>query len=171
MKKSLLTTPKKLLLATSILAMSTMPSTVMAATTDLSTAVTDSMFVKAHYVVPLTVTLDLAEIDFGDIYHTSTVESVSVTANLTGTIGETFDYLVTTTNAKVAGFVLLTNASGSDATGFTGTEDTLGAAAVTFGVSLDPSVLSETATTSEDIQETVTVAITYNDIAAQSPAA
>jgi hypothetical protein len=171
MKKSLLTTPKKLLLATSILAMSTMPSTVMAATTDLSTAVTDSMLVKAHYVVPLTVALDLAEIDFGDIFETSTVDLVTVTANLTGTIGETFDYLVTTTNDKVADFVVLSDISGDGTNAFAGTAGALGTAAIDFGVTLAPSVLTTAGTTGDDIQETITVAVTYNAIAPQSPAA
>ena len=80
---------KKLLLATSLVAMS---STAMAANTSvlLDTAVTDTLTVTAKYVTPIAVALDTSTIDFGDVWTDSLIDAEAVVATVTGEIGETF---------------------------------------------------------------------------------
>jgi hypothetical protein len=156
MKKLFLATPKKLLLATSILAMS---STAIAATSALvDSAKTDTLTVTAHYVEPLTMSLDLATINFGDVWTDSVVTAETVTASLTGTTGETFDYDITTDGSLVLldGAALALSGS-SSITGLVGS----GVGSVSFTVGLDTSLLTEDV----DVTEVVTVSVQYNDIA------
>jgi hypothetical protein len=151
MKKSFLTTSKKVLLATSILAMS---ATAVAADDKVAreseSAKSASLNVIANYVKVLTVGLDLSEIDFGDVFTGATVTPVSVTASITGDIAETFTYGVTTTGVAVLGGTI----SGEG----TALNDDV-------AVTLDFTVGLDTSTITADVSETVTIAITYDSIA------
>ncbi|MFQ3176015.1 MAG: hypothetical protein ACI93H_001006, partial [Psychromonas sp.] len=73
MKKSFLTTSKKVLLATSILAMSSTAMANTSATLDDQTGVNSVINVVAKYITPITVGLNLTDIDFGDVYTDSDV--------------------------------------------------------------------------------------------------
>jgi hypothetical protein len=158
MKKSFLATPKKLLLATSILAMS---STAIAATPALNTAVTDTLVVTANFVKLLTVSIDVTSIDFGDVYSNSsaastTVSTESVVASIAGEVGETFSYTVSSANTSNSAIVFTGDITG-EGTEFAGET---GAIDLTFTVGLDTSKL----TANEDINENVVVSVTYDDI-------
>lgn len=150
MKKLLLATPKKLLLAASIVAMS---STAMATSVLLDSAKTDTLAVTAHYVTPLTVALSLATINFGDVYTDSAVTPVAVSAAIAGTQDETFTYTIASSGA-------LALIAGAD-TGSTLVPFTLGAKTLNFTVGLDTANL----VTDTDVAETVTITVTYDAIA------
>jgi hypothetical protein len=148
MKKLFTAVPmKKLLLATSLVAMS---STAIAANTSplLDTAVTDTLTVTAKYVTPILVGLDTSTIDFGDVW------TDSVIATVTGEIGETFTYSVVTdgTLAQLTGDTAGTGISfvTSDTTQL-----------LNFNVGLDTSA----AATAGSINEIITVQVIYNAIA------
>jgi hypothetical protein len=155
MKKLFTAVPmKKLLLATSLVAMS---STAIAANTsdDLDTAVTDTLTVKAKYVTPIAVGLDTTTIDFGDVWSDSVISTETVIATVTGETAETFSYAVT-----ADAMVLLTG-------DINGTEVAFGEAGgltqlLTFEVGLDT---SESATTATTVNKTVTISVVYDAIA------
>jgi hypothetical protein len=153
MKKLFLTTSKKVLLATSILAMS---ATAVAAddkaARETNSAKSASLNVIANYVENLTVGLSLSDIDFGDVFTGATVTAVDVQASITGDAAETFTYDITTTGVAVLGGTI------------SGTTTALsGDTAVTldFTVGLDTSASGISA----DVSETVTIDITYDSIA------
>jgi hypothetical protein len=150
MKKLFTAVPmKKLLLATSLVAMS---STAIADNTsdDLDTAVTDTLTVKAKYVTPLTLSLDTSTIDFGDVFTDSAITDETVTATINGEAGETFTYTIVSSGNKVTlsddGAILDFDAL---------TEKTL-----SFDVGLDTENLDDAV-----ISETITFTVQYNDIA------
>jgi hypothetical protein len=154
MKKSFTAVPmKKLLIATSILAMS---STAIAATdeqrnTDSTT--NDSLTVDATYVETLAVTLSLTAIDFGEIFTDATVENVAVTANVAGDNEEPFDYIIETSGS----IVTLDNGTAN----LTGSQNLVGGTStITFQVNLDSSLVTETFA-----QETITTTVNYTGIA------
>ena len=157
MKKSFTAVPmKKLLIATSILAMS---STAIAATdaqrnTDSST--NDSLTVDATYVETLAVTLSLTAIDFGEIFTGATVADVAVTANVAGDKAEPFDYTIATSGS------IVTLDGGT--VNLTGSQNLVGGAStITFQVNLDSSLVTETFA-----QETITTTVNYTGIAGTS---
>ena len=143
---------KKLLIATSILAMS---STAFAATdaqrnTDSTTSA--DMTVDATYVETLAVSLSLTAIDFGEIFTGATVANVEVTANVTGDKEEPFDYTIATSGS------IVTLDGGFD--NLTGSKNlTEGSDAITFDVNLDSSNVTETFA-----QETITTTVIYTGI-------
>jgi len=151
MKKLFLAAPKKLLLATSILAMS---STAIADTvqTELDATKTAALTVAAHYVTPIAVILNLATIDFGDVYTDSAVADQAVIATVTGTQDETFTYSVATSGSVVTIDTL--------AATLTNVAFTLGTVDVTFNVGLNTANL----TADTDVAETVTISVTYDSI-------
>jgi hypothetical protein len=154
MKKLFTAVPmKKLLLATSIVAMS---STALAANTseELDTAATDTLTVTANYVVPISVGLSLTAINFGDVYSDSAITAEAVTATVSGEVDETFTYSIESDGslADIGG----TNV-GNETISFTET----GAGTET----LDFTIGLKTAGLTEDVNETVTVSVTYNAIA------
>jgi hypothetical protein len=154
MKKLFKATPmKKLLLASSILAIS---STAIAANTSvlLDTAVTDTLTVTAKYVTPIKVALDTSTINFGDVWTDSIIDTEAVVATVTGEIGETFTYSVVTdgTLAQLTGNITGTTVD------FVTSDTTQ---ALTFNVGLDTS----SATTAGSISEIVTVEVVYDAIA------
>ncbi|MFT6926656.1 MAG: hypothetical protein ACJAZP_002275 [Psychromonas sp.] len=158
MKKSFLATPKKLLLATSILAMS---STAMAntSTTLDNTVVSSDISVVAKYITPMTVKLDTSIINFGDVYTDSDVTVTNVSAYVTGELGETFTYSVVTTENGTAGLVVLTGETGGSGEEFDADAST--AAELNFAVDLDTSkLIADT-----DVLETITVTVAYDAIA------
>jgi len=114
---------KKLLLTATLLA--AISATAMGA----GNTATDSLTVTANYIVPITVTLDTDTIDFKDVYEGSNADVQTVTANLTGETGETFDYLVSTTSDTG---IVLSGATGSGTIA-------AGVANFSFGVDMDRS--------------------------------
>ncbi|PKH03633.1 hypothetical protein CXF72_05335 [Psychromonas sp. MB-3u-54] len=157
MKKSFLTTSKKVLLATSILAMST---TAMAADDMSESAKSADLAVTANYVKLLTVSLDLSTIDFGDVFTDASIAAVAVNASVTGDSGETFTYAITTTDNSTTGVVVL----GGTLTGSTTalTDDV--AVVLPFTIDLDTSDIAG------DVAETVTIDISYDSIAGTTTA-
>jgi hypothetical protein len=156
MKKSFLATSKKVLLATSILAMS---ATAVAADDKVAreseSAKSTSLDVIANYVKVLTVGLDLSEIDFGDVFTGASVTPVSVTASITGDGIETFSYDITTTDVSTTSVVDLGGTLSGEGTALN--DD--------VAVTLDFTVDLNTADIAGDVAETVTIAITYDSIA------
>jgi hypothetical protein len=156
MKKLFTAVPmKKLLLATSIVAMS---STALAAGNTsplLDTAITDTLTVTAKYVTPIALGLDTSSINFGDVWSDSVIPTEPVIATVTGEAGETFTYSVSATNA----IVLLTGDTTGDLVPF----DTEGEVtkSLTFNVGLNTSG----ATTGSLVNETVTISVNYDAIA------
>ena len=160
MKKSFTAVPmKKLLLATSIVAMS---STAIAANTssELDAKVTDTLSVVAKYVTPITIALDTTEINFGDVYTDSAIDVKGVVASVAGEAGETFTWEI-----KASSIILITDAPDSSIknTSFTGT--TFGTVTdtgidIAFNVGLDTS-----AVTTSDVSETITFEVVYDAIA------
>jgi hypothetical protein len=143
---------KKLLLAASILAMS---SSAMATNTSvlLDTAVTDTLTVTAKYVTPIAVTLDTTSIDFGDVWSDSVIPTEEVVATVVGEAGETFTYSVTGD-----AMVLLTG----DITGSTvAFESSSTTQALTFNVGLNTAA----AATGTTVNETVIISVNYDAIA------
>jgi hypothetical protein len=155
MRKLFTATPmKKLLLATSIVAMS---STAFATNTssELDSAVTDSLSVIAHYVVPITVAVNLTEINFGDVYIDSAITPEAVTATVVGEALETFSYtIVSSGDLAVIGGI----DTGATGVGFTETDTVT--EVLNFTIGLDTANV-----TSSDVSETVTVSVTYDAIA------
>jgi hypothetical protein len=155
MKKLFTAIPmKKLLLATSIVAMS---STALAENTaaDLDSAVSDSLTVTAKYVTPIAVGLDTSTINFGDVWKTSTVETVLVTATVTGEANESFAYSVSTTG-PVELFGAATGGSEVSVDFLDTTTQSL-----TFNVGL----IESEALTAGTVTENVTISVKYNAIA------
>ncbi|MFT4725082.1 MAG: hypothetical protein ACI971_001871 [Colwellia sp.] len=143
---------KKLLLATSILAMS---SSAMAANTSetLDGQASDTLNVIAHYVTPISVTVDTATIDFGDVYTDSVISTEAVVATVVGEALETFSYTVTSDGS----LALLTG----DTTGSTiGFVDTTTSQALTFNVGLDTAEVTDA-----DVSEIITISVNYDAIA------
>jgi hypothetical protein len=154
MKKLFTAVPmKKLLLATSIVAMS---STALAAgnsSAKLDDAKTQSFNVIAKYVTPIAVSLDTSKIDFGDVWSDSDIPTVSVIATVTGENNESFTYSVTADSAET--LVELTG----DVSGEIDFATTV-SQALTFNVGLDTSNPTDT-----DVDENVTISVEYNAIA------
>jgi hypothetical protein len=162
MKKSFLVTSKKVLLATSILAMS---STAMANSSNTldDTVVNSVVNVVAKYITPITLALDTSDIDFGDVYTDSDVTVKSVAADVEGEFGETFSYTLVTTGTS--GLLVLGGDTGGTSVPFDA--DTSTAAELTFTVDLDTSKLA----TDTDVSESITFAVFYDDIANTSTTA
>ena len=146
---------KKLLLATSLVAMS---STAIAANTStkLDSVVTDVLTVSAKFVKPIELALDVTTIDFGDVWSDSTVAVQPVIATVTGEANETFTYSITTDGS----FVAITGAgsAGDSTVSFTtgGTSETIN---FNVGLVVDP------ATTNTVVSEIVTFTVQYDAIA------
>jgi hypothetical protein len=155
MKKLFTAIPmKKLLLATSIVAMS---STALASSkTTLDGAVTDTLSVIANYVVPITVGLSLTAIDFGDVHTDSIITPEAVTATVVGEANETFTYTIASSGdlALIAG----TDGAGASGVGFTETDNVT--KELNFTIGLDAKNV-----TVADVTETITVSVTYDAIA------
>jgi len=157
MKKSFLATSKKVLLATSILAMST---TAMAADDMSESAKAAELTVTANYVKLLTVSLDLATVDFGDVFTNASIAEVAVNASVTGDEAETFTYAITTTDNSTTGVVVLGGTLSGSTTALTGDV----AVVLPFTIDLDTSDIAG------DVSETVTIDISYDSIAGTTPA-
>jgi hypothetical protein len=145
---------KKLLLVTSIVAIS---STALAAgnsSTKLDDAKTQSLNVIAKYVTPIAVGLDTTEINFGDVWSDSDIPEVDVTATVTGEAGETFTYSVSSD-----GPVELSGNTDGTAVSF-GTEGEV-TKSLTFNVGLN----TEEAATGTLVDEIVTISVNYDAIA------
>jgi hypothetical protein len=166
MKKSFLTTSKKVLLATSVLAMSSTAIANTSPSMDNQTLVKDSLSVIAKYITPITVGLNLTEIDFGDVYTDSVVTVTDVAADVQGEAGETFTYSIATTTNGKAGLVLI---AGTDTGGNTQEflADGSTALELNFTVGLDTAQL----TADTDVSETVTFTVYYDAIADTSSSA
>ena len=136
---------KKLLLAISILAMS---STAMAAS--------DGTKTDANFVIPITVELDIATIDFGDVYQGKTVTDVPVVATVGGEAGETFTYSVTDDGTS---FLALGGQTSGTKIDF---ETTTTSQKINFTVGVDTT--TNTAINA-DFDETVTINVNYDAIA------
>ncbi|MFT6349577.1 MAG: hypothetical protein ACJAYB_002608 [Psychromonas sp.] len=163
MKKSFLATSKKVLLATSVLVMS---STAMANTStvlDDETGVNSVVNVFAKYITPITLALDTTVINFGDVYTDSDVTIKSVAADVQGEFGETFTYTVVATGTD--GLLVLGGDTGATNVGFDA--DTSTAAELTFTVDLDTSKLAA----DTDVSESVTFTVHYDTIADTSTTA
>lgn len=133
---------KKLLLAAAILVLSV---------TSMATGETssDTLTVSANYITPITVDLNIAGIDFKDVFVGSEADVQTVTASLTGETGETFVYNVTTTADKG---VVLTGATGNGTIAD-------GVATFNFGIDMDHSKLYD------DVSgQVVTITVNYNAI-------
>ncbi|MFT5559948.1 MAG: hypothetical protein ACI9RZ_002436 [Sphingobacteriales bacterium] len=154
MKKLFTAVPmKKLLIATSILAMS---STAIAATDDkrnTDSITTDSLTVDATYVETLAVSLSLDTIDFGEIFTGATVDNVLVTANVSGDGAEPFAYKVET-----SGSIVTLDGGTADLAG-TGDLST-GTGSFTFNVNVKSDDVTDTFA-----QETITTTVNYTAIA------
>jgi len=91
---------KKLLISISIsIPVMVVSSTAMAAQREGETS--DRTNVDATYVKPLTLSLIIAAIDFGDVFTDSTVTDETVTANIEGEPDETFTYTVSSDGVYV----------------------------------------------------------------------
>jgi hypothetical protein len=91
---------KKLLIAISIvIPVMVILSKAMAAQREGETS--DGTQVNATYVKPLTFSLTIAAIDFGDVFTDSTVTDETVTANIEGESDETFTYTVSSDGVYV----------------------------------------------------------------------
>ncbi|MGB6127483.1 MAG: hypothetical protein WBG30_01935 [Psychrilyobacter sp.] len=133
---------KKLLLAAAILVLS---ATAMATGETAS----DTLTVSGNYIIPITVDLNTASLDFKDVFVGSEADVQTVTANLTGETGETFAYNVTTTADRG---VKLTDATGNGTIAE-------GVATFNFGIDMDHSKLYD------DVSgQVVTVTVNYNAI-------
>jgi hypothetical protein len=154
MKKLFTAVPmKKLLLATSLVAMS---STAIAANSSplLDTAVTDTLTVTAKYVTPITVGLDTTTIDFGDVWSDSVISTEPVIATVTGEAAETFSYDVTAdAMVLLTGNITGDNMTFAEAGGLT--------ELLTFNVGLDTALFA----TGTTVNETVTISVVYDAIA------
>lgn len=152
---------KKLLIATSIVAMS---STAMAANDDTrmgESIKTETLAISANYIELLTLNLQKTTIDFGDVFTAASVDAVTVTADVTGDADETFTYNIST----VADSHVLINGNDVSSTPFTLASQVLTDGAVTFNFTVD---LDTTSGIIADVSENVTVTITYDAIEATS---
>jgi hypothetical protein len=154
MKKLFTAVPmKKLLIATSILAMS---STAIAETdTDRNddSSTDDSLTVDATYVETLAVELSLTAIDFGEVFTGAPTDNVVVTANVVGDKEEGFDYIIETSGT------IVTLDDGTD--NLTGSLNlSTGTSSIVFDVNLDTSLVTGSFT-----QETITTTVNYTGIA------
>jgi hypothetical protein len=157
MKKLLLTTSKKVLLATSILAMSSTAMANSSTVLDDETGVNSVVSVVANYITPITLALDTSIINFGDVYTDSDVTIKSVAADVQGELGETFTY--TLVASGITDLIVLAGDTGGTKVAFDA--DTSTAAELTFTVDLDTSKLAE----NTDVDETVTFTVYYDAIA------
>lgn len=146
---------KKLLLATSLVAMS---STAIAenTSTKLDSVVTDALTVSAKFVKPIELALDVTTINFGDVWDDSSITVEPVVATVTGEADETFTYSIATDGA----FVDITGdgSAGDSKVGFTTTGTTQ---TINFNVGL---ILTAFATNT-DVSEIVTFTVNYDAIA------
>jgi hypothetical protein len=166
MKKLFSATSKKVLLATSVLAISSTAMANTSNTMDDQTLVKDSLSVVAKYITPITVALDLTEINFGDVWTDSDVTVTSVTAAVNGELDETFSYKIATTTNGNSGLVMLGGIPlENNGVVFSAAENT--ATELTFTVDLD--TLKLTADT--DVDETITFTVFYDAIANTSSSA
>ena len=140
---------KKLLIAIFIVVIS---SKVMTAQREGKAS--DETQVNATYVIPLTFSLTIAGIDFGDVFINSTVTDETVTANVEGEPDETFNYTISSNG------VYATLDGNADVT-IEGNSIFLpdGTATFNFDVGLDTGNISADFDT-----ETVTVSIVYDSI-------
>lgn len=143
---------KKLLLAAAILVLS---ATAMAS----NETATDTLAVTATYVTPITVTLSTdtgifsSSIDFADVYTGGTSAVQTVTANIAGGTGMTYDYTILSSDA----LVLVSNAG--DSSTLAGGTDTF-----TFDVSINTVAVTGIA---DDITDAnITVNVLYTGIGA-----
>lgn len=142
---------KKLLIAVSI-SIIAISSPAMAAQREGKTS--DGTNVDATYVKPLTLSLTITTIDFGDVFTDSTVTDETVTANVGGEPDETFTYTISSDGVHVT---------------LDGSADAIieensvvlpeGTANFDFDVGLDTANIS-----AEFDTETVTVSIFYDSI-------
>jgi uncharacterized protein YdeI (BOF family) len=140
---------KKLLILVSIMVIS---STAMASQRQGKTS--DETQVDATYVTPLTLSLTIATIDFGDVYTGSTATDESVTANVEGEPNETFTYTI----SSDGDFVTL-DGSGNATLEENSVALPEGTAAFDFDVGLDTANILANFDT-----ETVTVRLVYDSI-------
>jgi hypothetical protein len=158
MKKLFTAVPmKKLLLATSLVAMS---STSIAANTseDLDATVTDAFTVTAKYVLPITVGLDKSTISFGDVWTDSVITPEAVIATVTGEANETFNYTIASSGSLVT-------FAGTDYS-LTETEGVeFSTTATTQKLNFTVGLNTANAATAGTIAETITVSVNYNAIA------
>jgi hypothetical protein len=145
---------KKLLLATSLVAMS---STAIADNTSplLDTAVTDTLTVTAKFVTPISIGLDTSTIDFGDVWSDSSITAEPVIATVTGEVGETFTYTIGTDGSYV---VIAGTDTGSESVAFADSGTTK---ALNFTIGLD----TTNAVTATNVSEIVTFSVIYDAIA------
>jgi hypothetical protein len=123
--------------------------------TVLNTAVTDTLTVTANYVKPMTATLNLTDIDFGDVYTDADVDAVPVTATITGEQGETFTYTISASGTGSGDIVIGGTDTGASTVAFTG-----GSKVLNFTVDLDNANLDANV----DIASIITVSVTYDSI-------
>ena len=139
---------KKLLLAASIVALS---APAMASSIQLDNEKEATLKVIAHYVEPLTVELAFTVIDFGDVYTDSEVGTVPVLTELAGEPLEEYSYKI----SSDGDYATLDKISGTGAFGENGKGEFY------FVVGLDTKDLTK----DQDVEETVTVSVTYSGIA------
>lgn len=140
---------KKLLILVSIMVIS---SAAMASQRQGKTS--DETQVDATYVTPLTFSLTIATIDFGDVYTGSTVTDERVTANVEGDPNETFTYTI----SSDGDFVTL-DGSGNATLEENSVALLEGTATFDFDVGLDTANILANFDT-----ETVTVRLVYDSI-------
>jgi hypothetical protein len=140
---------KKLLILVSIMVIS---STAMASRREGKTSAATQ--IDATYVTPLTFSLTIATIDFGDVYTGSTVTDESVTANVEGDPNETFTYTI----SSDGDFVTL-DGSGNATLEENSVALPEGTATFDFDVGLDTANILANFDT-----ETVTVRLVYDSI-------
>lgn len=140
---------KKLLLATSLVAMS---STAIAAndSAKLDDAIAETLTVTAKYVTPLELGLNTTTINFGDVYTDSVIDDETVIATIDGEAGETFTYTIASDGDNV---------TLSDEGGEIDFADTI-AQTLSFDVGLNT-----TGMTDANTSEIITFTVQYNAIA------
>jgi hypothetical protein len=140
---------KKLLLATSLVAMS---STAIAAndSAKLDDAIAETLTVTAKYVTPLELGLNTTTINFGDVYTDSVITDETVIATIDGEAGETFTYTIASDG---------NNVTLSDEGGEIDFADTI-AQTLSFDVGLNTTDMTDANTS-----EIITFTVQYNAIA------
>jgi hypothetical protein len=114
----------------------------------------DETQVSATYVIPLTFSLTIVEIDFGDVFIDSTVTDETVTANVEGEPDKTFTYTISSNGEFVTlDSIADTTLEKNSVTLLEGT------ATFDFDVGLDTTNISANFDT-----ETVTVSVVYDSI-------
>jgi|TARA_B110000902_G_scaffold177644_1_gene201429 hypothetical protein len=142
---------KKLLLAASVFTLST---SAMATSDELLNVKEATLRVIAHYIQPLTVKLNLTEIDFGDVYTDSVLTDIEVNTLLTGEPSETYEYKIQSNGVTT----VLKNTQGTGTFNMDGFDNFL------FFVNLNTTNL----TPDQDLMEIVSVYVNYNEIASPS---